>query len=85
MSDYWSVWTEPRQRPKSNLRDGDIEAAIVWYEKATGLKAGAIQLHRSLENTFKVPEGIEVRYSGGTMSCNIEVADSVPLPKKWEE
>jgi hypothetical protein len=81
MSEYWSVWTEPRHRPKATLRPGDVAEAIRWYEQETGQKAGAIRLHKSLVDVFEIPEGIEVRYSGGTASCTIQVADSVPVPR----
>jgi hypothetical protein len=74
----WLVWTVPLARPKMKAQAGDVTLALDWYKKTThGIRPWAIRFHPTMDFLAKeVPEGIQVRYSGGSLVWQIQIADA---------
>ena len=71
-------WNTPLHRPKMYCQAGDVRLALDWYKvESGGLKPWIIRFNPKLSFLAgEVPDGLAIRYSGGTASWEIQIGDA---------
>jgi hypothetical protein len=82
----WLSYCGGLRNPKREIKEGDIEKALKWYQDNTGQEANLIRLHpRMMPIIGLLPEGIVVIQNGGTAAWSIDLATNLPVIQKEEK
>jgi hypothetical protein len=81
--DCWFTYCGGLSRAKRQIEKPDIKTALNWYREQTGMDARFARIHPRLGSLAEdFPATVEVIHNGGTSAWSIDLAATLPVPRK---